>query len=367
MQLELDVHDRKVVVVGSHRAARRVLRRFQVAGARVKAVLDGPLPPAAERLPAVRYAVRPEDEEHTDWLNVLGPSWLVVLVGVDHNTAGRLRTLCQHLRVPVTTEPAALDHGVVTLVGGGPGVSGLLTVQACEALREADVVFFDRLAPHDDLPRLAPAAELVDVGKMPHHHMVPQHEIQAQLIARAHTGESVVRLKGGDPYVFGRGVEEVLACVAAGVPVRVVPGVSSALSVPAAVGIPLTHRGVSRAFTVVSGHDPLSTEELTTLARGLGTLVILMGITNLPQITAGLLRAGLAPTTPAAVVERGYSTTQRTTVTTAGRLADEVRRLDVRSPAVVVVGEVVALMDPGRDGAHADGLPACIGGGRAAS
>lgn len=347
MQLDLDVRGRKVVVVGSSSAARRVVRRYDVAGARVTAVVDGPMPLAADRLPGVRYAVRPEQEHPPDWVNLLGPAWLVVLVGADAGTAELVGQLCRRLRVVVSSEAPAADHGSVTLVGGGPGVTGLLTLAAVEALREADVVFYDRLAPTGDLAALAPAAELVDVGKRPHHHPVSQSDIQAQLVARARLGQSVVRLKGGDPFVFGRGGEEVQACVDAGVAVRVVPGVSSSVSVPAAVGIPLTHRGVSHAFTVISGHDPLSAEELSALARLGGTLVVLMGIDNLPQIAAGLVRSGLDPRTPAAVVERGYASTQRTTIAPLERLADEVRRVDARPPAVVVVGEVVRLIGLG--------------------
>lgn len=346
MQLELDVRDRKVVVLGSYADARRVLKRYHLAGARVRAVLTGPLPAAGDRLPGVRYAVRPDDDSLSDWVNLLAPCWLVVLVGVDPATERQVDRLCRELRIGVAAEPAAVGHGGVTLVGGGPGATDLLTLQACAALREADVVFYDRLAPSEDLGRLAPAAELVDVGKSPHHHPVPQAEIQAQLVARAREGAAVVRLKGGDSFVFGRGGEEVLACVEAGVAVRVVPGISSAVSVPAAVGIPVTHRGISRAFTVISGHDPLTADELTSLARLDATLVILMGINNLPQICAGLLRAGQRPSTPAAVVERGFSTTQRTTVTTLDRLAAEVLRVDVRPPAVVVIGDVVGVGAP---------------------
>jgi uroporphyrin-III C-methyltransferase len=366
MQLELDLHDRPVVIFGSTVATRRVLRRYAIAGARVTAVVDGPLPLPQERLVGVRYAVRPESEQPPDWMNLLAPSWLAVLVGSDPATADQVRELCSHLHIPVVTEPAALGHGVVTLVGGGPGVTGLLTVQACAALREADVVLFDRLAPTDDLARLAPTAELVDVGKRPHHHPVSQDEIEAQLVARALAGESVVRLKGGDPFVFGRGGEEVLACIAAGVEVHVVPGISSALSVPAAVGVPLTHRGVSRAFTVVSGHDPLSPSELSALAELDATLVILMGINNLPQITAGLVRSGLAPTTPAAVIERGYSEVQRTTVATVSTLAAECRRVGVQSPAVVVIGDVVRLLGRGSAGSAWPDLLAAAASGDAA-
>jgi uroporphyrin-III C-methyltransferase len=331
MQLDLDVRDRRVVVFGTSAATRRVLRRYATAGAKVTMVVEGPMPPTADRLPRVRYAVRPEDEH----------------VGMNPSGEQRVRQLCDQLRIGVAREPEALPYGTVTLVGGGPGVTGLLTLQGAAALRDADVVFYDRLAPRDDLELLAPAAELVDVGKRPHHHPVTQDEIQQRMITRARHGDSVVRLKGGDPFVFGRGGEEVLACVEAGVAVSVVPGVSSSVSVPAAAGIPLTHRGVSRAFTVISGHDPLTAVELSALARLGGTLVILMGINNLPQIAAGLLRSGLAGATPAAVVERGFSSQQRTTVATLDRLSGEVRRLDVQPPAVIVIGDVVRLVGLG--------------------
>jgi uroporphyrin-III C-methyltransferase len=204
-------------------------------------------------------------------------------------------------------------------------------------------VFYDRLAPTDDLERLAAGADLRDVGKSPYHHPVSQRSIQEEMISRARRGESVARLKGGDPFVLGRGGEEMLACVAAGVPVRVVPGVSSALSVPANVGIPVTHRGVSKAFTVISGHTPPEAYELAALVQLNATIVILMGISNLNQIMAGLDRAGLSRHTPAAVIERGFSEEQRGIITNAGELASEVRRLNVTAPAVIVLGEVVAL------------------------
>jgi uroporphyrin-III C-methyltransferase len=228
------------------------------------------------------------------------------------------------------------------LVGGGPGTTRLLTLEACEALLDADVVFYDRLAPTADLARLAPGAELVDVGKLPYHHPTSQDRIQELIIERARRGQTVVRLKGGDPFVFGRGGEEILACRAAGVDVRVVPGVTSAVAVPAAAGIPVTHRGASRAFTVLSGHLPPSSAELAALAGLGGTVVILMGMANLTVTVTGLVAAGMSPDTPAAVVERGFSDSQRTT---PGRLADLpalVGRVGVTSPAVVVIGDVAA-------------------------
>jgi uroporphyrin-III C-methyltransferase len=243
--------------------------------------------------------------------------------------------------------------GRVTLVGGGPGPVELLTLAAVRALADADVVLFDRLAPHDDLAELAPRAELIDVGKRPGHHVVGQEGIEALMVRRAQEGAHVVRLKGGDPFVFGRGGEEVLACTAAGVPVRVVPGVTSAIAVPGSVGIPVTHREVSRMVTVVSGHAPLSETELEHLAGLRSTLVILMGVSNLPSISAGLARHGLAPDTPAAVIERGFAPEQRTVLTTLGAAFWDASAAGVGSPAVIVIGEVVRLADQGVSAARA--------------
>ncbi|QEO15741.1 uroporphyrinogen-III C-methyltransferase [Agromyces intestinalis] len=246
---------------------------------------------------------------------------------------------------------AAAPAGRVTLVGGGPGDPDLLTVRAVRALADADVVLYDRLAPHTTLAELAPRATLIDVGKRPGHHAVPQHEIDALLVEHARTGAHVVRLKGGDPYVFGRGGEEVLACRAAGIPVTVVPGVSSAVAVPSAAGIPLTHRGVSHLFTVVSGHAPLTDDELDRLAGLGGTIVVLMGVNTLPSLAAGLLRHGLDRTTPVAIVERGTRPDQRTTIAPLDGIVVAAGIAHAASPAVIVIGEVVGLASAGE--AHA--------------
>jgi uroporphyrin-III C-methyltransferase len=202
-------------------------------------------------------------------------------------------------------------------------------------------VLHDRLGPRQDLHRLAPAAELIDVGKTPGHHAVPQHEIERIMIEKALLGMRVVRLKGGDPFVFGRGGEEVLACRRAGVPVEVIPGITSAISVPGEAGIPVTHREVSRAFTVISGHVPLSESELANAVGLGGTLVILMGVATLPHLSAGLRRHGMRPDMPLAIIERGFSPDRRTTVTTLGEVVVAASAAGVQSPAVIVVGEVV--------------------------
>lgn len=237
--------------------------------------------------------------------------------------------------------------GSVTLVGGGPGDPDLLTVGAVRALAAADVVLYDRLAPHDLLGELSPGAELIDVGKRPGHHPIPQQEIERILVGHALRGARVVRFKGGDPFVFGRGGEEVEACRRAGVPVKVIPGVTSAIAVPAAAGIPVTHRGISRLFTVVSGHAPLSASELAHLAGVDGTIVVLMGISNLPSIAAGLLRFGMDPGMPVAIVERGCSADQRTTFAALADIRTTAERTGIGSPAVIVIGEVVRLAREG--------------------
>lgn len=240
-----------------------------------------------------------------------------------------------------------MTAGRVYLVGGGPGRTELLTVAAVRALRIADVVLYDRLAPRDELAELAPNAQLIDVGKTPGRHPVDQGEIDRMLVRHAQDGAVVVRLKGGDPYVFGRGGEEALACRDAGIPVTVIPGVSSAISVPAAAGIPLTQRGMNHLFTVVSGHAPLTDAEHRHLAGLGGTIVVLMGVSTLPTLCAGLLRSGMPAHTPVAVVESGYSDRQRTTISSLGTIVAEAARAAVTSPAVIVIGSVVALAHDG--------------------
>jgi len=229
--------------------------------------------------------------------------------------------------------------GRVALVGGGPGDPELITVRGRRLVASADVLVTDRLAPHFDVPD----AEIIDVGKTPYHHAVTQDEINALLIERAGRGLSVVRLKGGDPFVFGRGAEEVAACVAAGVPVDVVPGVSSIVAGPVVAGIPLTYRGIAADFAVASVHDAGSTVDWAALARGPATLVLLMAMRRLDEACAVLVSHGRAAATPAAVVQDATLPTQRVLVSTLGALADDAAAAGLGSPAVVVIGEVVRL------------------------
>jgi uroporphyrin-III C-methyltransferase len=241
-----------------------------------------------------------------------------------------------------TTEPAA--SGTVWLVGAGPGDAGLLTLRGLRALEAADVIVADRLGARGVLDGLAAegmrlTAEVIDVGKLPGHHAVPQDAINALLVREAASGRTVVRLKGGDPYVFGRGGEELFACQEAGIDVRVVPGVTSAVSVPALAGIPLTHRGVATTFTVATAHD-----QIAALSGGRDhTVVLLMGVGTLAHSALTLARGERGTDCPVAIVEDGFGPRQRVTVGTLATIAAQAAERGVRSPAVVVVGDVVRL------------------------
>ena len=241
--------------------------------------------------------------------------------------------------------------GSVALVGGGPGDRELITVRGRRLVASADVIVVDRLAPRELLEDLPAAVEVIDCGKSAHRHNLTQDEINATIIDRARAGKRVVRLKGGDPFVFGRGGEEYLACVAAGIPVTVVPGISSAVAAPAAAAIPLTHRGVAAEFTVVSGHlDPGRLAEAgidwSGLAARSGTLVLLMAMDRLDLIADQLIAHGRSPATPAAAVHRATMAGQVVVRARLDSLADAVRDAGVGAPGVVVVGEVVDVLAP---------------------
>jgi uroporphyrin-III C-methyltransferase/precorrin-2 dehydrogenase/sirohydrochlorin ferrochelatase len=230
--------------------------------------------------------------------------------------------------------------GSVALVGGGPGDPDLITVRGRRLLAQADVVVTDRLGPRELLDQLAPGVEVIEAGKAPDNHTLPQDAINELLISLAQQGKRVVRLKGGDPFVFGRGGEELLALVQAGVACEVVPGVTSAIAVPAAAGIPLTHRALARQFTVVTGHEEL---DWPALAATDGTLVLLMGATRVERIAKELIRAGRDPATPVAVIENGTMPNQRTTVGTLDTIGDRATVIGMKAPAVVVVGDVATM------------------------
>jgi uroporphyrin-III C-methyltransferase len=241
----------------------------------------------------------------------------------------------------------AVRRGSVVLVGGGPGDPGLITVRGQQAVAQADVVLADHLAPQSLLAELPPEVEVIDASKLPRGRYMAQEQINSLLIEHAKAGRRVVRLKGGDPFVFGRGMEELQACVAAGVPVEVVPGVTSAIAVPALAGVPVTHRGLTHEFVVVSGHlppgHPDSLVDWAALGRLRGTVVVLMGVDTAGAIAATLVEHGRDPATPVAVISDGSIATQRRLRTTLASLADTMAAEGVRPPAVWVVGDVVGV------------------------
>jgi uroporphyrin-III C-methyltransferase len=241
--------------------------------------------------------------------------------------------------------------GRVTLVGGGPGDPGLLTVAGRDAIANADVIVTDRLAPVSVLGELAPHALVIDASKIPGGRRMEQSEINSHLISHALAGRSVVRLKGGDGFVFGRGGEEVDECVKAGVTVDVIPGVSSAIAAPASAMIPATHRGLTQGFTVISGHVPPDHREsavnYAALARTNTTIILMMAVANLDAIARALMDGGMSVDTPAAVIADGSLSSQREVRGTLGSIADAARRADFGPPATAVIGAVAGFV-PGR-------------------
>ncbi len=247
------------------------------------------------------------------------------------------------------TEPSGTPPGKVWLVGAGPGDPGLLTLRGAEALAAADVVLYDRLASERLFEHAPAGAELIFAGKTPGRHALSQAEINAELVRHAAAGKRVVRLKGGDPFVFGRGGEEAEALAAAGVAFEIVPGVSSAIAGPAYAGMPVTHRGAAASFAVVTGHeDPAKPEaqvDWRQLATAADTLVVLMGVGNLDAICSEIVAGGRGAQTPAALIEWATTPRQRCLVSTLARLPQDAARAGFGSPSIVVVGEVVRLRE----------------------
>jgi uroporphyrin-III C-methyltransferase/precorrin-2 dehydrogenase/sirohydrochlorin ferrochelatase len=284
-----------------------------------------------------------------------GDVTVAITAGGDPGRAQRLRAAVELAlsegALPVRRRRAARtpSTGHVALIGGGPGDPGLITVLGRRLLAEADVVVTDKLAPRPLLAELDPDVEIIDAGKAPHSHNLTQDRINELIVARALAGQRVVRLKGGDPFVFGRGGEEALACVRAGVPFQVVPGVTSAVAVPAYAGIPVTHRGITQDFAVVSAHldpsHPGATVDWESLARGSGTLVLLMAVSHLDAVAAELIKRGRDAATPVAVIRDGTMPGQQVLTSTLADVAADAERAGVSPPAVVVIGEVVRLRD----------------------
>lgn len=369
---ELDVYGRQVTVVGGSAEALGRISGLLQAGARVTVLspqvatsvrdlaergLITWLPRNAEAGDFLHAAlvVAATDSVHTD-SEVREAAALENRVTLSStNVPGRTRpqptldTLPELVQDPSTSSVDASGSGSVVLVGGGPGDPGLLTVAGLQAIRTADVIVCDRLAPLAVLEQARSDAEIIDVGKIPRGEFTPQERINALLVEHARRGRRVVRFKGGDNFVFGRGGEEWQACATAGIPVEVIPGVSSAVAGPALAGIPLTHRQLTQGFTVVSGHlppgDPGSTLDWAALARTNTTLVVMMGVATLGAITAELVRHGLPASTPAATVADAGMPSQRDVRGTVATIAALTAEAGLKPPAITVIG-AVAGFDP---------------------
>jgi uroporphyrin-III C-methyltransferase / precorrin-2 dehydrogenase / sirohydrochlorin ferrochelatase len=271
-----------------------------------------------------------------------------VLAGGEHRRSAAIRSAIHEALQQglITEETPGVVHGGVALVGGGPGDPELITVRGRRLLAQADVVVADRLAPQELLAELPPQVEVIDAAKIPYGRAMAQDAINEVLIERARAGKFVVRLKGGDPFVFARGYEEVLACAEAGIPVTVVPGVTSAIAVPALAGVPVTHRAVTHEFVVVSGHvapgHPESLVNWNALAAMSGTIVLLMAVERIELFTKALLEGGRPADTPVLVVQDGSTAAQRTLRTTLKDAPERIREDGVRPPAIIVIGPVAA-------------------------
>lgn len=299
------------------------------------------------------WCVRSDDASAaTAWTPATGRSegvTVAVLTGRDPRRSAAVRdAIVEGLRDGTLAAPHHRTRTPgVALVGGGPGDPDLITVRGRRLLAEADVVIADRLGPRDLLDELPPHVEVIDAAKIPYGRFMAQEAINNALIEHARAGKAVVRLKGGDPFVFGRGMEEAQALAEVGIPCTVVPGISSSISVPGAAGIPVTHRGVAHEFTVVSGHvapdDPRSLVDWASLAKLRGTLVVLMGVDKIGAIARTLVTHGKAPETPVALIQEGTTAAQRRVDATLATVAEVVTAQEVRPPAVIVIGDVVAV------------------------
>lgn len=271
-----------------------------------------------------------------------------VLAGGEHRRSAAIRSAIREALQQglISADSEDVVRGGVALVGGGPGDPELITVRGRRLLAQADVVVADRLAPPELLAELAPHVEVIDAAKIPYGRAMAQEAINDVMIDRARSGKFVVRLKGGDPFVFARGYEEVLACAEAGIPVTVVPGVTSAIAVPALAGVPVTHRATNHEFVVVSGHlapdHPESLVNWDALAAMRGTIVLLMAVERVELFVAALLKGGRPAETPVLVVQHGTTAAQQTLRATLADTPEKVRAEGIRPPAIIVIGAVAA-------------------------
>ena len=383
--LHLDLTGKRVVVIGAGRVATRRIATLLDAGAEVTVIAPDATPTVIDHATAGRvtwhrrafahsdvarawlvhaatdvpdvnqlvveeaqrrqvWAVRADDASATDARTPAVAEIAGVVVSVTSGDPRRSTELRDGIRAQildgglVARPRRARPHGSVVLIGGGPGDADLITVRGKRELLAADVVVYDRLAPTSLLELVAPDVELIDAGKSPGRHALSQAQINEVIVERALAGHRVARLKGGDPFVLGRGSEEVLACAEAGVPVEVIPGISSSISAPAAAGIPVTHRGVSSGFVVVSGHE---VGDLSAIASSGLTVVVLMGVATLPRLVEEFVAAGRVTTTPVAVVHRAFDPGQRVVVGTLADIHQQVVATGITNPSVIVIGDVV--------------------------
>lgn len=389
----LDLTGRKVVLVGGGSVAQRRLPNLIAAGAQVHVVAVDPTP-AVESTPGIvvqrrAYAdgdldgawyvmactddpavnarvVADAEARHTFCVRADDARFgtavtpasgrhrdvqFGVLAGGDHRQSAALRAAIGRALADgsLTVDDDTPHPPGVALIGGGPGDPDLITVRGQKLLAQADVVVADRLAPPQLLAELGPQVEIIDAAKVPYGRAMKQEAINSVLVDRARAGKFVVRFKGGDPFMYGRGFEEVQACVDAGVPVTVVPGITSPIAVPAAAGIPVTHRGVTHEVVIASGHvppgHPDSLIDWSVLSKLRGTLVLMMAVERVDLFADALLAGGKAATTPVAMIENGSLPTQRVLRTDLAHAAEVARAEDLRPPAIVVIGDVAGFTE----------------------
>lgn len=323
MLIDCDVTGAVIGLVGRPGRTGRVARKYARAGAVIECSQVDQLEALAEHSPALVIICAGADDDYARWRAEVSRALPGVLLSRD-------------------AEEPRQGAGKVFLIGAGPGHPGYLTVRAREALAESDVVLIDHLAPTADIQEWAPAAEIIDVGKVPGKHKVPQRQIDQLMIDAALAGRNVARLKGGDPYVFGRGSEELYVCEQAGLDVEVISGVTASIAVPARADVPMTLRKVSHLFSVVSGHAELSNQELNHLAELLkmgGTVSLLMGVRTLPHTVAGLLERGVDSDLPIASFENVYRPGEKILFSTLGNARTQLA--EIKPPAITVIGRVV--------------------------
>ncbi|MCV7227376.1 uroporphyrinogen-III C-methyltransferase [Mycolicibacterium komossense] len=355
ISVQLPVRGRPVTVAGSSGRAMSATGSLIRAGATVTVISPDPTPYLSDLADRGLITIREREFASAD---IDSAALVFACTGIEAQDMSIAEAAAAHGVFCISDDPAdvappALRNGHprsgrVILVGGGPGNPGLLTVAGRDAIAGADVIVTDRLAPVAVLSELAPHAQIIDASKIPGGRRVEQSEINSMLISHALAGKTVIRLKGGDGFVFGRGGEEVDECVRAGIAVDVIPGVSSAIAAPASAMIPATHRGLTQGFTVISGHVPPEHPEsgvnYAALAQANTTIILMMAVANLDAITEALMGGGMDSDTPAAVIADGSLPSQREIRATIATIAAAARAADIGPPATTIIGAVAGFV-----------------------